>query len=401
MKRKRKLDGKIRCNKITLNQSLLNTPYRERFVNLVTEYCHTATIITVLASLLFLFENNRAFDADEHQFFSGCGYKLIEKCFTSILDENHRTLPLAFRQIIERAVPNFRWPQRQGMQNAFNNLIDQYKTNVKNNLITWSYTRIKKYFTLQRYELNLLGFNISDIDVKNATKAVLFNNITATENVNRLLHQAEMIGIPVGQKFCNIVRCRWFQTIPIFINIQRQIFEHHQRYELLNDLWRRYYRDRVNNTKPTIARPPKINNFVVIPIHDFKMKHIRIDVHLYYQIACKLGALKIAKGVRDQPIDISKSVYNKDPAAYWGFIFDMDEIERIGKGKDFDCAVVTDSVAVSLCFVKPERPSIEYTDDQIRYMYENKWFTFVLGMDPGVRTWNATVRKHIESGVEV
>lgn len=26
---------------------------------------------------------------------------------------------------------------------------------------------------------------------------------------------------------------------------------------------------------------------------------------------------------------------------------------------------------------------------------------FVLGLDPGVRTWNVTVRKHIASGVEV
>lgn len=173
---------------------------------------------------------------------------------------------------------------------------------------------------------------------------------------------------------------------------------------MLNDLWRRHYRDPANNPMPRIPRPPKIRNFRAIPVHNFHTKNIRIDLHLFYQIACKLGALKLAKGKRTKLIDISKDVYDANDANlrfYWDRVFDMDKIDRVGKQKTFDFAIVTDGVAVSLCFVKPEREPISYSDDEIRQMYENMQFTFVLGMDPGVRTWNATVRKHIQSGVEV
>lgn len=69
--------------------------------------------------------------------------------------------------------------------------------------------------------------------------------------------------------------------------------------------------------------------------------------------------------------------------------------------QEFDFAIVTDSVSVSLCFVKPEQQCQPLSNDEIKTMYENHQFTFVLGIDPGVRTWNATVRKHILSGVEV
>lgn len=156
------------------------------------------------------------------------------------------------------------------MANAFNSLVDQYTTNVKNNIEVWSFSRIKAYFKLQQYELNLFGHNITDIDVKNATIAVMFND-----------HH-------------------WMQMIPIFINIQRLVFDHHQQYELLNNLYRRHYRDPANNAMPSVKRPPKIRNFHVIPIHNFQVKHIRIDSHCFYQFACKLGALKLTKGKRGQ-----------------------------------------------------------------------------------------------------
>lgn len=381
---------------MTLNQTLLPlSPYREHFVEIVKYYCETATVISVLASLLFLFETNRAFDVDDHELFNGCGYKLVEKCFRWVLDENHRTLPLAFKQTIERAVPNFQWPKRHGMGNAFNTLFKQYKVNVKNNIRTWSYSRIRKFFKLKQFELNLFDDNITDIDVKNATKAVMFNNITPSENVELLLVHARMIGIPVGQNFANIVRSSWFKTIPIFIHIQRQIFEHHERYERLNEEWRQYHRDPANNQEPRIARPPKIVNFRVIPLHDFKMKHIRIDRHLFFDIASKVGALKLAKGYKGQPINIDKTVYDENPVEYWGLIFNIDKINQMAKDMTFDNAIVTDSLDVSLCYDKPQISCPLEFDEQLED------FEFVLGMDPGVRTWNATVRKHIESGVQV
>lgn len=401
MKRKRAKIGKSRVIKLSLN-SVLKDEYRENFVTVVENWCHTATIISVLASLLFLYKNNKAFDDNDENFFRGNGYATIKYCFNAVLKPKINQLPIEFRHLINQVVPNFAWPEQQGLGNAFNKLIDQYTTNVKNNIKKWSYSRIKTFFAVKRYELNLFGHNISDIDVKNATKSVMFNNIVATENVNLLLQHAELIGIPVGRRLEDIVRNNWFQTIPIFINIQRQIFQHHENVQLLNDRWQAYNRDPANITKPNIARPPKIRNFRAIPIHDFHMKHIRIDIHLFYEVACKLGALKLTKGVFGKPVNISKEEYDRNPHLYWDPIFKMDKIDRIAKNRMvFDYAIVTDSVDVSLCYQKPILPAAELTNEEIKFRYENNWFTFVLGMDPGVRTWNATVRKHIASGVEV
>lgn len=399
-KRPKVANGQHRTTKLALN-SILRDKYRLDVVNLVANWCHLATIISVLASLLFLYKVNRAFDDDNQDFFRGNGYTVIEGCFNSILFKNQHKMPVAFRRLVCDTVPNFRWPEKQALGNAFNKLVDQYKTNVKNNIKIWSYSRIHTFFKVKRYEMNLTGKNISDIDVKNATKAVMFNNITRSANVDELLGHATMIGIPVGQRLCDIVRQKWFQTIPIFVNIQRVVFVHHERYDLLNDMWHRYHRDPNNNPKPSIPRPPKIRNFRVIPIHDYHMKHIRIDTHLFFEMACKLGALKLAIGATKNKVNISKDEFYDNEVFCWDRVFKMDKINAIGKQRTFDFAIVTDSVDASLCFVKPQSDSVKFTDEQIADMYDNNSFDFVLGMDPGVRTWNATVRKHIQSGVEV
>lgn len=401
--RKRARNGKPNVTKCTLNK-ILHPDHCQNFSELIRGYCITATIISVLSSMFFLYKCNRAFDDEDYGFFHGNGADQIRECFGAILSEKKHTLPSTFKDIIERSVPNFWWPERQGLGNAFNSLVDQYTTNAKNNIKKWSYSRIHTFFKLKRFQLNLNGHQISDIDVKNATKAVMFANIARlSDNVKLLLEQAELLGIEVGVKLCDIVghKTKWFETIGLFINIQRQIFKHHERYELLNDAWRRYLRNPVVNAMPTVARPPLIRNFRVIPLHDFHMKHIRIDIHLFYQIACKLGALKKAKGIFGQPINITKKDYDRNLSEHWDSVFDMSKIMKICGNRTFDFAIVTDSVAVSLCFMKPECVPIEPTNEQIKDDYINKKFTFVLGIDPGVRTWNATLRKHIESGTEV
>lgn len=330
MRRKREKNGQSRALKCAL-KSMLRNDYQADFIALVTTWCKDATVISVLASLFFLYQTNRAFDVGDQAFFNGDGHRIIWDCFHSILFENHQYLPPEFREMTQ-GIPDFQWPQRHGMSNAFNYLVEQYITNAKNNIRVWAYSRVKTFFALRRYEMNLLGHNITEIDVKNATKAVMFNNIVASDNVNRLLQHAHMIGIPIGHRFCDIVRGNWFRTIPIFINIQRAVFEHHQRYELLHDRWRAWYRDRVNNEKPRVPRPPKIRNFKVIPIHDCKMKHIRIDWHAFYEMACKLKALKLKKGFYGRDINISKDEYENNVFFCWNRIFDMDKIVKVGNG---------------------------------------------------------------------
>lgn len=114
------------------------------------------------------------------------------------------------------------------MGNAINMLIDQYTTSVQNNQKPCSYSRIKTFLTLI-----LFGQNTTDVDVKNATKAMMFNNVTLSNNVNLLLEHAEIIGIPIdtGVKFYDILR--------------NQSVVYHQRYEI-------FYGDDSDVIQPTM-----------------------------------------------------------------------------------------------------------------------------------------------------
>lgn len=43
----------------------------------------------------------------------------------------------------------------------------------------------------------------------------------------------------------------------------------------------------------------------------------------------------------------------------------------------------------------------EQRDEEIRRKYVNGEFDVELGIDPGMRTWNATVRYDLRTGIEV
>lgn len=154
--------------------------------------------------------------------------------------------------------------------------------------------------------------------------------------------------------------------------------------------------------QPIVPRPPKIRNFNAIPVHNYHLKHIRVDVSLFYEIACKLGALKKGMGKNGRKVNIPRDWYNANPANFWGYVFDMPKINRIGgRNKRFDCTIMTDSVSVSLIYVKANRALNQIDLERIRRMYENNEFVYELGVDPGVRTWNATCRRRIATGSEV
>lgn len=394
-------------------RSVLRPEFRERFSKQVYDWCHSATQIVVLGSLLVLYEVNKACDDANEEFFQRddtVGCKFINYCFGLVLRDYCVHSPLEFREIVVRANPEMNyvdnWPALAALGNAFNTLKDLYITNVKNNLNTWCFTRMRQFFRMKQYEWNE-GLpeglpRISDLDVRNATKELVLG--TAVQNrtdfVDLLLEQAHMIGVPPEQIFKDFVRENWFRSIPIFINIQRQITAFHQQHADLNEKWRKHRQNPTKYAKPNIKQPPKIKNFITIPVHCFKMKHIRIDTHLYYQIARKFGVLKLEKGKRGL-INISKDQFDRDPDRYWDLIFDMQKIKKIGRKKIFDHAIVTDSMSASLQFLEKQRDTEEKSDEDVAKAWEEGEFEFGLGMDTGVRTWNAIDRLHFKTLSEV
>lgn len=126
-----------------------------------------------------------------------------------------------------------------------------------------------------------------------------------------LLKEVKRIGGPPNNKLKEFVTGNWFnQTIQTFVNISRQIDHFHKTYAFLNTVRARYMKDCRTNQQSRVPRPPKVNNFKAIPVHDYHLKHIRIDSRQFYEIACKFMVLKEAKGMSGKPANISREVYH-------------------------------------------------------------------------------------------
>lgn len=406
----------LRAVKMTLRQSL-RPKFREPFMQLIEKYCSIATKISFLASMLVLFKANDAYDSDDDDFFTQKGEDVIRNCFLSVLNEYSIGLPLLFRSMLGRYHPNFMWPTRDGMGNAFNALYEQYIVNFKNNLKVHYVARIRTFLRMRCFEFNYgqLRFRkpadigiFDEVDINNATKYLINQRDWTRGDANRvqkvrfLLNEVKRIGGPNDFNLKEFVTTHWFASLQMWIRIQRQITHFYTTYSYLNSQWVKYRQNPYTNMMPLVPRPPKIRNFNAIPVHDYHLKHIRVDTTLFFQIACKLGALKKEIGKNGRKVNIPKEWYDANPAHYWQYVFDMPKINRIGgQNKTFDLTIMTDSVSVSLIYVKANRPLDQIDLEKIRRMYANFEFVYELGVDPGVRTWNATVRRRIDTGTEV
>lgn len=407
----------VRAIKSSLNKVLL-PQYRTPFIQLMESYCLAATEISFLGSMLFLHKVNDAFDNKNEDFFNQNGTAVIRECFLGVVDDgNHANLPAAFRINVQQHRPNIPWPNRVGMGNTFNYLYQQFEDNTKTNLKTWYVTRIKAFLRMRCYEFNhgklvhrkpanIGVFN--ETDVKNTAKYLVNQRDWTGRSPERqrkmqfLLNEVERIGGPPDNNLKQFVTRDWFKAIKMFVNISRQIDHFHKTYAFLNTAWARYMKDRRTNQQPRVPRPPKVNNFKAIPVHDYHLKHIRIDTKQFYEIASKFMVLKEAKGKRGKPVNISREVYNSYPAYFWGKLFDMDKINQIGgNNMQFDFSIVTNSVSVSLNYIKLNCESNEIGLEQIKEMYDKCEFVFELGIDPGIKTFNATVRRRIANQTEV
>lgn len=399
----RKARGKIRSDqeytsvKMPL-KNILCAAHWEEFSTLMFTRCVAATKFYVLASLLFLFKVNTAIDENDINFFNRNpedGEALITECFYSVNKDNIRRLPRRFRSM--GTSKGIGWPKRSGMTNAFNYLIETYVTNVKNNLKTWSFKRMKGFLDMKRYLLNRQGHAVTDVDVKNTLRA-LFMGLDGTNgdqireyNMDLLLGEVIDAGGPVGD-MNEFVRNDWFRSLFMWLNIQRQIEDFHENLALFD----RHNRHQRNSSAP---KPPKVRNFTVIPLSGFQLKHIRIDNSELLQISKKLHAFKEVDGSNRNQID------------WWSSLFNFHKINQICRspdsGREFKFSFVTDSVSISLLFAKPNREEDVSAEAQEKKKHEiwQKWFSdqmvYELGIDPGMRTWNATVRRNYRTGKEV
>lgn len=102
-------------------------------------------------------------------------------------------------------------------------------------------------------------------------------------------------------------------------------------------------------------------------------------------------------------INIKEKEFLSNKTGSWNLFFDLDRVNKSVKyKKEFGLSIVTDGVSCSVLFEKPQQQAASELDNkEVLRRYEAGEFYYELGMDPGMRTWNATVRRSIRTGKEV
>lgn len=375
--------------KMTLNQ-VIRREHSASFRQRMLEKCMAATRFQCLASLLLLYKVNTAIDDLNDNFFEQNGKIVIRNCFMGINKDNVNNpmygVPAEFRALVEQK--GITLPTRTAMSNSFTYMCELYTQNLQTNLRRWCYRRVRTFYRMKGYELQLQGFDIDETDIRNALRAVFLGR-DGTEGdprrvagMHMLVDELYMIGGNGALDMRTFMdNTNWFKSLRMWLLMQRAIEEFNINHSPLQFCGQRL-----------VPKPPTIKNFTAIPLCSFKLKHIRIDDTEFKEIA-KLKMFKTEKAV--------DTTLNKDDTI-WNSIFDLNHVNRIGKQhKKFHHQFLTDSVSVSLMYVKKERPTDADIVNKISDDFNMNQIVYELGIDPGMRTWNATVRRTVRTNKEV
>lgn len=315
-----------------------------------------------------------------------------------------------FRQMVENLI-QFEWPSSSGFGNAFKYLWEQYLDNVKTNLKTHCESRLRKFFRMRVFELNDYANNFNyfndifgeadalpyydEIDVKNAVNYTYSRKDTTRGDLQRqlrlgeLLDELRFVGAPDDCNIKDFVENNWFESLRMWIEIQRDIRFFHIAFADRRD-------------------KPRLKNFACIPMCSFQRRHIRIDTSALFTILSKVNLLPQKCGARKKKdgdinwVNIKQKEFLQNHMGSWNICFDLEKINGLVHNKrEFNCQIVSDGVSATIVYKKPKATCIELSDEEVLEMYTSGQFPYELGIDPGERTYNATVRRCTITGEEV
>lgn len=314
-----------------------------------------------------------------------------------------------FRRMADNMIRE--WPSNDSFGNAFTYLWEQYYDNVKTNLKTHCERRLRKFFKMRVFELNDYATNYNyfndifgqvdalpyydDIDVRNAINYTYNRRDSTNGDANRQLRLGELLdelrqmGAPDDCNIKEFVANNWFESIRMWTEIQRAIQMFHITFSIRRD-------------------KPKIRNFAVVPMCSFQRRHIRIDTATLYKILAKVKLLpkkcgaKKAKDGHVNWINITANEFLRNPIDSWNLFFDVEKMLRLSHNKrNFHGQICSDGVSATIIYDKPKVEPSEPSDEQVRRMFISGFIRYLLGIDPGERTYNATVRRDLITGEEV
>lgn len=124
-------------------KNILKPEYRNILIPAISEKSIIATEICHLASLLFLYRVEKAFDDNHYQFFQQKGDDIIRQCFYDVCKKKVIQLDAEFHAIANEN--EIELPDNAFFGNGMNDLIKTYTTNVKNNLKVHEAKRLRQF----------------------------------------------------------------------------------------------------------------------------------------------------------------------------------------------------------------------------------------------------------------
>jgi len=191
---------------------------------------------------------------------------------------------------------------------------------------------------------------------------------------------------PIDDDILGDTKQNWFQSLPMWLYMQSYISNYHDRVQDPNNY-------------PDEIELPVIKNLSVIPICGHMRKPVHIDADVLYRMMSETK--NPARDEFGRVVNVGYVTSRKEH--YFNEIFNMAKIDRVLKGnKKFHHYVLCDGVSVSILYKVPKATIDELVNnDLVKQQYYDGHFVYELGIDPGMKTWNATVRRHIDSNKEV
>lgn len=290
-------------------------------------------------------------------------------------------------------------------------LVDTYTTNVKNNSYIHRNRRLIQFLRMKVYENNqnpiVVHFEKGDIPRtvdwaiygKDSINVNDIERVAKSERRQLLLEKILASWWPIeNNNIGKFTKVHCFKSIQIWIAMQRQI----ERFNVNTE--RRFGRQQhkqANRCQPQSNpnRPPNVKNLSVIPLCNHQRKHYPIDNYTLYKSICEF---KIVKNKDGTSLTFNQFMANKN--LYWIRIFYLRRIHRLVRAKKkFFFRILSNGVTVSVQFDsdKTDHQPLVATKETIVQKYRNGEIVNESGSDPGMNTWNATVRRNIQTGKEV
>lgn len=349
--------------------------HRDVIIDQISQMSIEATKICCLASLLTLYYINEMtnrwnhmpnrFFAPDHTF-ADKAIDVIERCFRMVIKTGRDEHTNDFFDA-ELFAHNIKKPKAAFFGNVLRYLWEQYTTNLMNNIKVHAKKRLQKFFRTFKFTENNEE-QVTDAEIDTTVK-FLFNAASRGNPNAFLLNELRAIWpnhpIFVRGFLDEMVKSHWFQTIPIFINIQRHIDRYNNTIDERQIVWRskraRRRNNRITKNKKNAQNSKKkhrkdqhrgkIRNFVVVPMCSYQRKHIKIDTSVLCRILCSRNIQPPSGkiGARGQQLKMREKDFTK---GHWNQYVDMGRIHRMAKHKQFEYSIVTDGVAASILYTK-------------------------------------------------